>query len=129
MELGAQDLDGSPPEATGHYDPKTARILAHWVASDRSRWPDPALLKLAWGHPITDCRVWRALGFDCEAAEIVPGVTPASNLLLRVFGSRVVPCEAIAQLSEPTPSVWLLVVGALAMPLVLPAALSFRRRR
>ena len=80
--LGARDMDGSLPEATGRYDAKTARILAHWIASDVSRWPDPALVEVAWGHPSTDCRVWRALGFDCEAVEVVPGVTPMADAIL-----------------------------------------------
>ena len=80
-ELGARDADGSPPEVSGRYDEKTARILAHWIAADSARWPDPAWLEITWGHPVTDCRVWRALGFDCEAVEVVPGVTPMAEAI------------------------------------------------
>lgn len=114
-ELGARDIDGSPPEITGRYDEKTARMLAHWIACDVRRWPDPAWLEVTWGHPVTDCNVWRALGFDCEAVEVVPGVTPMAEAIQRAVeeGSLSLTC------APPTPPApretgipaWLILVG------------------
>ena len=123
-ELGATDIDGSAPEVTGRYDEKTARILAHWIASDVSRWPDPALLEVAWGHPVTDCRVWQALGFDCEAVELVPGVTPMADAIEQAMEEGVLSLSCVPPPAAPEQAgvpAWLVLVG-------LGALLGGRRR-
>lgn len=114
-ELGARDMDGSPPEVTGRYDEKTARILSHWIAADTERWPEAAWLEATWGHPVTDCGVWRALGFACEAVEVVPGVTPMADAIERAVEagtlSLTCPVPAPAPPAKPGVPIWLLLVG------------------
>ena len=129
LEWGARDIDGSPPEVTGRYDERTARILAHWIAQDSTRWPDPALLEVTWGHPVTDCRVWRALGFDCEAVEVVPGVTPMAEAIQKAVEGGVLSLSCQGAEAHPaTRRPWVLA-GALAALFGLFVASTSGRRR
>lgn len=116
-ELGATDVDGSAPDVTGRYDPKTARILAHWIAADQARWPDPVWLEITWGHPVTDCRVWRALGFDCEAVEVIPGVTPMADAIQQAVsdGRLTLSCPPPAPAPEATRTSWVWLLALIAV--------------
>lgn len=81
--LGAEAGCGRLPQITGVYDLATARALARWTLLHLERWPSWPSVRAAWGHRVTDCAVWRAVGFDCEAVEIVPGVTPEAEEIRR----------------------------------------------
>ena len=129
LELGARDIDGSPPEITGRYDVRTARILAHWIAADSARWPDPTLLEATWGHPMTDCRVWRALGFDCEGVDVVPGVTPMAEAILAAAESGKLSLDCARRPHPAARSSDWLFGSVLAASGLFVALTSGRRRR